>query len=71
MKKYIVNFDEVSVSTVVTKAQVEVSEEDYLKLAQLPELLNDMLNTYNPDYGEPDEVDFEIDELEIVHMFEK
>lgn len=69
MERFTINFDEIAVICTRTKAQVTISEEDYLKL-QLDTLsLEDILEDYEADYGEPNEEDYEVEELQIVDMF--
>lgn len=70
MKKFTINFDEIAVTYTRTKAQVIISENDY-KALQANELsVEDIIDNYNPEYGEPEEEDFEIEELQIVNIFE-
>ena len=70
MSKYIINFDEIAVSYTRTKAQVVISEDDYLALKNNAIQLEDIIDNYEAHYGEPDEEDFEVEELEIVAIFE-
>ena len=70
MQKYIINFDELSVSYIRTKAQVAVSEEDYQKIKNGSLELEDVIDNYEPEYGEPNEEDYEVEELQVVHTFE-
>lgn len=66
---YIVNFNEVATTTTVTKAQVSISKEDFEALQKNPDLLEEILENYEADYGSSYEEEFDVEEMELVHMF--